>query len=356
MVNRVSGWPQAVRWRSAVRATAFVGPLLTCAILSTVRGRCNTTTSVLVLVVWVVAAAATGDRVAGILAAVFVPAWFDFFLTQPYLRFTISDSNDIEATVLLVLISLAVTEVALWGYRQQAQASRRSGYLDGVLGAARVVAEGDMPTEAVIDVVARQIAEALDADSCQFVDGPVREARVAVLDHDGVLTRDGHPVDVERVGLPVERVRRGPGAEGTSGRRPLPRHRGHPRRLSDPRAAPHRRTPGRPGGRCPPRQVDLSPVSGDEVTLALLGQVLWLILAYPRRTPRRKWGYAVGFQAAQSTRESGPEEAGEHFRNEKVRVSNPLSSTTRPRSLTWVFVIPGVPHHQAHQRAAIRRV
>ena len=219
MVNRVSGWPQAVRWRSAVRATAFVGPLLTCAILSTVRDSVTPATSVLVLVVWVVAAAATGDRVAGILAAVSSAAWFDFFLTQPYLRFTISDSNDIEATVLLVLISLAVTEVALWGYRQQAQASRRSGYLDGVLGAARVVAEGDMPTEAVIDVVARQIAEALDADSCQFVDGPVREARVAVLDHDGVLTRDGHPVDVERVGLPSNEyvavlVQRGPRVVG----------------------------------------------------------------------------------------------------------------------------------------------
>ena len=68
--------------------------------------------------------------------------------------------------------------------------------------AARAVAEGDTPTAAVIDVVARQITEALAADSCHFVEGPVREARIAMLDHDGVLTRDDHPVDVERVGLP----------------------------------------------------------------------------------------------------------------------------------------------------------
>ena len=46
--------------------------------------------------------------------------WFDFFLTEPYLRLTIADSDDIETTVLLVLIGVAVTEIALWGHRQQA--------------------------------------------------------------------------------------------------------------------------------------------------------------------------------------------------------------------------------------------
>ena len=173
----------------------------------------------LVLVVWVVAAAATGDRVAGILAAVSSGVWFDFFLTEPYLRFAIADSNDIEATVLLVLISLAVTEVALWGYRQQAQASRRSGYLDGVLSAARAVAEGDTPTRAMVDVVARHIKEVLDASDCRYVDGPVHDSRIAVLDHDGVLARGGHPVDVDRVGLPTDEyvavlVRRGAQVRG----------------------------------------------------------------------------------------------------------------------------------------------
>ena len=81
--------------------------------------------------VWVVAAAATGDRVAGILAAFSGGLSFDFFLTVPYRQFTIADPDDAEVTVLLVLIGLAVTEVALWGRRQQARAARRSGYLEG---------------------------------------------------------------------------------------------------------------------------------------------------------------------------------------------------------------------------------
>src|SRR5438067_908879 len=50
-------------------------------------------------------------------------------LTVPYNRFTIANRDDIENTVLLVVIGAAVTEIAMWGRRQQARASRQSGYL-----------------------------------------------------------------------------------------------------------------------------------------------------------------------------------------------------------------------------------
>jgi K+-sensing histidine kinase KdpD len=215
----IAQWTQAAWWRPAARSVALVAPFVTSAILSTVRDSVTSATAVLALVVWVVAAAATGDRLAGVLAALSAGAWFDFFLTEPYLRFTIADADDIEATVLLVVISLAVSEVALWGYRQQKQAARRSGYLDGVLGAARSVAEGNMPPTTVVEVVASQISEVLGTDNCRFIEGPPRDARVAVLDHDGMLTRSGHPVDVDRVGLPTDEyvavlVRRGPEVTG----------------------------------------------------------------------------------------------------------------------------------------------
>jgi K+-sensing histidine kinase KdpD len=202
MVQGVGGDTPMKRWRTTARGAAVILPFLTCATLSTVRDSVPAATAVLVLVLWVVAAAATGDRVAGLLAALSGGLWFDFFLTQPYQRFTIDDSDDVEATVLLVLIGLAVTEIALWGYRQQARASRRSGYLEGVLGAAKVVSEGDTPVSALVDVVARQITDVLGADACHFVEGPVHDTRITVLDHDGVVTRGDHPVDVDRVGLP----------------------------------------------------------------------------------------------------------------------------------------------------------
>jgi K+-sensing histidine kinase KdpD len=204
MIELISSWPRATWWKPAIRIAALVAPLATCAVLSTVRDEVTAATSVLMLVVWVVAASATGDRLAGFLAAVSSGAWYDFFLTEPYLRFTIADPDDVEATVLLLVIGLLVSEIALWGYRQQSQAARRSGYLEGVLGAARSVSQGDTPTRSLVDVVARYITEALDADETRYVAGPVHDARIAVLDHDGVLTRNGRPVDVDRVGLPFD--------------------------------------------------------------------------------------------------------------------------------------------------------
>jgi K+-sensing histidine kinase KdpD len=203
------------RWRTAARIGAILLPLATCALLSTLRNSITAATAVLVLVVWVVTAAASGDRFAGVLAALSGGVWFDFFLTKPYQRFTIADPDDIEATALLVLIGVGVTEIALWGHRQQGKAARHSGYLEGVLGAARIVSEGDTPTSALVDVVGRQIAHVLGADNCRFVSGPIHDTRIALLDHDGVVTRGDHTVDVDKAGLPYDEyvalvVRRGP--------------------------------------------------------------------------------------------------------------------------------------------------
>ncbi len=196
-------WPPEGQWQVAARLGALLLPLVTCAVLSTIRDRVTAATAVLVLVLWVVAAASTGDRVAGLLAAVSGGLWFDFFLTAPYRQFAIKGSDDVEATVLLVLIGLAVTEIALWGHRQQARAAGRSGYLEGVLGAARLVSEGDTPASALVDVVSRQITDVLGADDCRFEEGPVADERVAVLRHDGTVTRGDHTVDVDRVGMPT---------------------------------------------------------------------------------------------------------------------------------------------------------
>jgi len=53
-----------------------------------------------------------------------------------------------------------------------------------------------------VDVVSRQITDVLGADECRFVEGPVPDTRIAVLDHDGDVTRGDHTVDVDRVGMP----------------------------------------------------------------------------------------------------------------------------------------------------------
>jgi K+-sensing histidine kinase KdpD len=197
-----TGW--VTQNRSAVLTAAAVVPLAVSGVLALFRDSLAPTTSVLILVLVVVAAAATGDRVAGIVAALSSGAWFDFFLTKPYSRFAINESADLQATVLLVLVGLGVTELALWGRRQQARASRSAGYLDGVIGTSVLVSSEQTSPKELTGHVARQIVELLGIDTCRFVPGLGPGPRTAVLDQDGQVVRRGHPVDVAQDGFPTE--------------------------------------------------------------------------------------------------------------------------------------------------------
>ena len=74
-------------------------------------------------------------------------------------RLTINDPNEVEATILLVVIGAAVTELALWGRRQQDRASRRASYLSGVLGTAEIVALRKDQPGVLVDHIATQIQQ-----------------------------------------------------------------------------------------------------------------------------------------------------------------------------------------------------
>ena len=190
------------RHRAAVLVVSFLAPLVACALLALVRGAIDNTNAALILVLLVVAAAATGLRLAGLLAAASSAAWFDFFLTAPYGRFTINDRADIETTVLLMLVGVAVTEICLWGRRQQAKASRESGYLSGVLSAAEQIGAGSASAAAVIEHVQQRLVDVLDLDSARF-----REATsipLPTLEPDGDVTVGEHRIDVDRHGLPTD--------------------------------------------------------------------------------------------------------------------------------------------------------
>lgn len=181
---------------------AVLGPVAVAAVLSPLRGSLTAANVVLLLVLVVVAVAASGRRVAGILAALSSTAAFDFFFTVPYLSFAIDARDDVETAVLLVVIGTAVTELALWGRRQQARSSRRQGHLDGLVRAAGLAATGG-PAAGVVDLVARQITDVLDLDDCRFEPGePVRTGRPRLL-ADGTVEHGGRTVAVDRDGLPT---------------------------------------------------------------------------------------------------------------------------------------------------------
>ena len=180
---------------------ALATPLALAAILVPFRASFPNTDAALAMLLVVVAVAANGYRLAGILAAVSAAAWFDFFLTRPYERFSINGRTDIETTVLLLVIGVAVTEMAVWGRRQHTAASRRAGYLDGINAAAQAVAAGGSPA-ALIDQVSGQLTQVLSLQSCRFQYGVAGIGQPARMHHDGSVTAANRPWDVGAEGFP----------------------------------------------------------------------------------------------------------------------------------------------------------
>ena len=204
-VPGVRVWMSGYVTRDRVAGLAgLAAPLVLGAVLVPFRGSVPDTDAALAVVV-VVAAAANGDRLAGVLAAVSAAVWFDFFLTEPYERFTITRRADIETAVLLLVIGVAVTEIAVRGRRLYAVASSRAGYLEGINGAARAAATGGS-AQALIGQVSSQLVELLLLRSCVFQYSVAGLGRPVRLQRDGSVTSgqlrwaadgDGFPADTD---------------------------------------------------------------------------------------------------------------------------------------------------------------
>jgi hypothetical protein len=184
-----------------VRSLAVVVPLVVAAVLGLLRGDLAASAAAIILVIPVVAAAATGDRWAGVLAALAGAVGFDYFLTAPYLSFSINRSEDVQLAVALLLVGLAVTELSLWGHRQSAAAARRQGYLDDLVRLLDLPA--DPSGHALPAAICTAITSVLRIDRTEWVDGPPSADEVLV-DPEGVLRRRGRALPVQVEGLPTD--------------------------------------------------------------------------------------------------------------------------------------------------------
>lgn len=197
--------------RALVRLLAVAGPAVLAAALAVVREGTTQSTAAAVLVLAVVAAAATGDRASGVLAALSAAAGFDLFLTAPYLSLTIDHRDDLELAVVLVVVGLAVTELALWGHRQQGVARRQGAYLEGVLGLGEVAAHASEP--ALRESIAAAMASALDVDRVEWAAG-MPSPDTPILDRTGRVWAGGRDLQVGQRGLPTDRVTAVPAGRG----------------------------------------------------------------------------------------------------------------------------------------------
>jgi hypothetical protein len=181
-----------------------LAPLAVSGVLVPFRDRLSSANAALVLVVVVVAVASLGNRVAGALAAVSAAVWFDFFLTQPYQRFTIADANDVTTAILLLAVGLAVSQLAAYARRLQVVTITNADYLLQIQQTVQLVQSG-AEINVVVNQVRSQLVNVLGLRGCQFEYGVLLGQHPRLTPDGGMAVGRGR-VDPDRDGLPAGEV------------------------------------------------------------------------------------------------------------------------------------------------------
>jgi len=191
------------RDRAAI-AAALIVPLAAAAILLPFRANWSNTNTGLLLVVVIVAVAAIGNRVAGAIAAVGAAVWFDFFFTLPYYRFTIRNPADVTTFVLLLVVGVAVSQLAAYARRLKVVAITDAGYLAQIHQTTLLTQTVKSPQD-VVDHVRQQLISLLDLQECRFEYG-VPLGHPPRLESDGTVQAARGRWDVAKTGLPGEEI------------------------------------------------------------------------------------------------------------------------------------------------------
>jgi hypothetical protein len=148
-------------------AIAGFGPLLAAAALVPLRNDLASANAVLVFVIVVVLASACGGWASGAIAAVVSTLAFDFFLTTPYLSFSMEHTGDIVTALLLILIGLIVAAVVSVGRRSRLATLRTRAEMTRMRRVAAMIAD-DAEAEDVRLSVQAELLGLLSLRDCWF--------------------------------------------------------------------------------------------------------------------------------------------------------------------------------------------
>jgi hypothetical protein len=166
-------------------AVGALSSLFLAAALVGVRGEIQNANVALLLVITVVLGAVTGGRAAGAASAVVAAIAFDFFHTRPYGSLKINDGNDVLSTVLLLVVGLAVGEIAIRAQRLHAERDDEQRLLRRMQRIAGLAAGGDGVDDLMLAVTA-ELIEALELRNCWF-ERPPFIAPFPRLERNGVV-------------------------------------------------------------------------------------------------------------------------------------------------------------------------
>lgn len=154
----------------------------------------------LCLVALIEAIAILGDRISGVVATLSAAIWFDFFLTPPYERFTISHRPDLETTISIVVIGVIVTEVAARSRRHRRAAGEESRFV-AMLHHVTELCAGTTKASKVTEYVTRSLVDVLGLRACRFETG-ISGPPPAQIEFGGNVVHVGLHWPAHEIGIP----------------------------------------------------------------------------------------------------------------------------------------------------------
>ena len=186
-----------------------MGAIAAAAGLVAVRDHFAQANAVLILVLFVLLGAVIGGRLAGAASALTAAVAYDFFYTQPYNSLKINSAADIETTILLLAVGLAMGEIVVGADRIRLAVSGSRRELKSVHRVARLAADGES-VEDLISAVNAELTETLGLHRCTYEPAPF-SSTYARLEQNGLITgtnvvqytKQGFELPHEGVELPV---------------------------------------------------------------------------------------------------------------------------------------------------------
>jgi uncharacterized protein DUF4118 len=163
-------------------------PLVIAMALVPLRDNIDSANVALILVAAVVIAAVFGGREAGAAGALVSAISFDFFYTRPYGQLRIASKNDVETTLLLLLVGLVVGHISTRGRGARRSAEAREGEIKRIHRVANLAARGEEAADVIMATQA-ELMSLLDLEDCRF-EAPPFSSALPRLDRSGALT--GH--------------------------------------------------------------------------------------------------------------------------------------------------------------------
>jgi hypothetical protein len=191
-------------------ALGGAAPIGVAAALVALRDNLLNANVALILVLVVVFAAVGGGRTAGAVAAVSAALSFNFFHTAPYLTLEIDSADDIETTLLLLAVGLAVGQLASYRRHPSIRGEKPADEIRRIHRVATVGEPGRHTSADMIQTAQNELTELLRLRSCQFEAFPFthplprleRSGVVAVMEYHG--PDGGFALPADGAELPVQ--------------------------------------------------------------------------------------------------------------------------------------------------------